>query len=53
MSQTIIPKKNEKTFGKKMHLREFHEGDLVLKKSYLYKGTIEANGLQILKACMW
>jgi len=31
MSQTIIPKKNEKTFDKKVRLREFHEGDLVLK----------------------
>jgi len=32
VSRTIIPKKNEKMFGKKVHLREFHEGDLVLKK---------------------
>jgi len=32
VSQTSVPKKNEKTFDKKVRPREFHEGDLVLKK---------------------
>jgi len=32
VSWTIIPKKNEKVFDKKVRPREFHEGDLVLEK---------------------
>jgi len=35
MSRTIIPKKDEKTFDKKVCPKEFHEGDLVLKKILL------------------
>jgi len=32
MSQIVKQKKDEKIFDKKVHPREFHEGDLVLKK---------------------
>jgi len=55
MSQTIIPKKNEKTFGKKMHPREFQEGDLVLKKilpikrDHRGKWTPNFEGLYVVK----
>jgi len=35
MSRTIIPKKDEKSIDKKMHPKEFHEGDLVLKNILL------------------
>jgi len=49
----LYQRRMKKAFDKKVCPREFHEGDLVLKKSYLYKRTIEANGLQIMKARMW
>jgi len=49
----LYQRRMKKAFDKKVRPREFHECDLVLKKSYLYKRTIEANGLQIMKAHMW
>ena len=45
----LYQKRMKKAFDKKVRPREFHEGDLVVKKIYLFKRIIAVNGCLIMK----
>jgi len=49
----LYRKRMKKAFDKKIHLRMFCEGDLVVKKSYQFKKIIAVNGCLTMKVHMW
>ena len=52
MSWSVIPKRMNKDFDKKVKPREFREGDLVLRKIMFLTLVLGASRLPILKAHM-